>query len=197
MQSNLKTFHNEHFTCPQCGWQRKGSELVTENISDEHWIFDFGCPECDQHIGSGQSPLIEEEESIQKEKEKWKHFNTILKLGGEGGSITFYSERDDKTWSNWYYYEVYDMGFEEEDIPPSRRKSGYGNTFWEALMLLYFEMPHFYRLHPLQISEQYSHDVISLLRLIRSQEKRDFDYLSWGKALEMNEEAMKMYIEYH
>ena len=57
MHINLKTFHNEDFTCPNCSWKGKGSELDTENVSEEHWIFDFECPECDQRIGSGQALL--------------------------------------------------------------------------------------------------------------------------------------------
>ena len=70
MQINLKTFHNEDFTCPQCGWKGKGSELDTENVSEEHWIFDFECPECDQHIGSGQAPLSNENDFSQEDYSK-------------------------------------------------------------------------------------------------------------------------------
>lgn len=66
MQINLETYPSQDFSCPNCNWQGKGSELDVENISEEHWIIDFECPKCSEHIGSGQARLLTDEERIQK-----------------------------------------------------------------------------------------------------------------------------------
>lgn len=60
MQINITTYEAQNFTCPNCSWEGKGYESDIENVSEEHWIFDFECPECYQHIGSGQAPLRNE-----------------------------------------------------------------------------------------------------------------------------------------
>lgn len=118
MQINLITYKSQHFTCPTCEWQGKGSELDIENISEEHWIIDFECPKCSEYIGSGQSDLVS---AIEKEKEKCKYHDKIFELAGEGGSITFYVDYDKEINSTSYYYQISEMGF-EEDIPPTNRK---------------------------------------------------------------------------
>lgn len=66
MQINLETYQSQDFKCPNCQWQGKDSELDTENISEEHWIIDFECPKCSEHIGSGQARLRTADEISQK-----------------------------------------------------------------------------------------------------------------------------------
>ena len=57
MQINLKNYQDQTFTCPNCNWTGKGSALTIENFSEEHFIVDFECPKCGEHIGSGQAEL--------------------------------------------------------------------------------------------------------------------------------------------
>ncbi|MBW8359307.1 MAG: hypothetical protein K0M63_05815 [Weeksellaceae bacterium] len=63
MKVNLQNYQNQNFSCPQCDWQGKGSELDIENLSEEHFIVDFECPKCGEHIGSGQSKMKDEEQT--------------------------------------------------------------------------------------------------------------------------------------
>lgn len=62
MQIDLQNYQNKEFICPECEWKGFGKELDTENISEEHWIIDFECPKCGEHIGSGQADLIAEKD---------------------------------------------------------------------------------------------------------------------------------------
>ena len=57
MKIDLSNFNDQNYTCPECHWQGKGSELDIENFSEEHFIVDFECPKCGEHIGSGQSKM--------------------------------------------------------------------------------------------------------------------------------------------
>lgn len=61
MQINLNTYQSKEFTCPNCSWQGKGSELDTENFSEDHFIIDLECPKCGEHIGSGQAEITDPE----------------------------------------------------------------------------------------------------------------------------------------
>ena len=195
MQINLNTYKDQSFTCPKCNWQGKGKELDIENISEEHWIIDFECPKCGEHIGSGQPDLFSSQNAIHQEKEKIKFASQIFKLAGEGGSITFYKEVGTKTASTWYYYEVSDMGFEEEDIPPSLRKSECSFTFWESLMRLKNEQPYFYNLYPLSLEGKFSHDIIALLRLFKSEDNAQINYESWAEALSISKFELINHVE--
>lgn len=70
MQINITTYEAQNFTCPNCSWEGKGYELDIENFSEDHFIIDFECPECYQHIGSGQAPLRNENDCSQEDYSK-------------------------------------------------------------------------------------------------------------------------------
>jgi len=53
-------FEKEEITCTNCNWKGLGSELIVEGFSDEHFIIDFSCPNCHEHIGHTQPPTINE-----------------------------------------------------------------------------------------------------------------------------------------
>lgn len=192
MQISLETFETQNFKCLNCNWQGKGKELDTENISEEHWIIDFECPKCSEHIGSGQADSVS---AVDSEKEKWKYHDKIFELAGEGGSISFYRVYDKEINSSWYYYQVSEMGFEEEGIPPTNRKSEYSYTFWESLILLKNEKPHFYKLYPLHLEEKLFDDIIELLRLFKSDQDATINYHSWSEVLSMTKFELLIHLE--
>ena len=101
------------------------------------------------------------------EKSKIKDQKKVFALGGEGGSIAIYSDHNEETGTPWYYFEVNDMGFEEEDIPPTCRKSEISYIFWESLMKLILDKPYFYKLYPLFVAKDYRNGIISLFRLLK------------------------------
>lgn len=195
MQINLNTYKDENFTCPKCGWKGKGSEFDIENFSVKHSMIDFECPKCVEHIGSGQPDLVAHKEAIEKEKAKWKFLDIVFKLLGEGGSITFYKQYDEQTASTWYYYEVSEMGYEDLDIPSTFRKSELSFTFWEALLRLKNEKPYFYNLYPECIAEEFSDDIISVLRLCHSEEYAQIDFDYWAKVIDMNIYEFRFHLE--
>lgn len=195
MQININTYQDQIFTCPNCNWQGKGSELTIENFSEVDFITDFECPKCGKPIGSGQASLRDAEDETDGAKEKQKHIEKIFELGGEGGSITFFKELDEEIGSTWYYYEVSDMGFEEEDIPPTHRKSQYAFTFWEALLHLKKEKPYFYRLYPVSLDQHFSDDIIALLRLCKIDENAEIHYKTWASALKINEFDLLIHVQ--
>lgn len=55
MQINLKDYKKQDYICLRCDWKGKGSEMAVDHLSGEHFIIDFKCPKCGEHIGSGQS----------------------------------------------------------------------------------------------------------------------------------------------
>ena len=169
--------------------------MTIENISEEYAIVDFECPKCGEHIGSGQGNLIAQKEAVETEKEKFRYLDKIFELGAEGGSIAFYKDYDKKTASDWFYYDVSDMGFEEEDIPPSRRKSELSYTFWESLLRLKNEKPNFYNLHPSDLEEKFKDDIIALLRLCFSEDNIELNYEYCVKILNKKKKELIGFVE--
>ena len=46
MQVDPNAYKSEDFTCSECGWQGKGSELALGEFSEVHFIVDLECPKC-------------------------------------------------------------------------------------------------------------------------------------------------------
>ena len=44
MEVEYATYKEMDFTCKQCKWTGKGSELINAGFSDEHLICDLECP---------------------------------------------------------------------------------------------------------------------------------------------------------
>jgi hypothetical protein len=158
-------------------------------------IVELDCPKCFEMIGSGQGDIINEEGFLKYEKSKYRDQKKVFELGAEGGSIAIYSVHNNKTCTSWYYFEINDMGFEEEDIPPTQRKSEYSYTFWEVLIRLKDDKPNFFRLYPLLIDEDFQEDVISVLRLMKSNSDFKLDYSSWSKIFKISEVELKQFVE--
>jgi len=59
MQVNYYSYKEEFFSCPNCGWEGKGSELSEGEFSEYHFICDLDCPKCYNRIGFWQAPLKE------------------------------------------------------------------------------------------------------------------------------------------
>ena len=64
MKIDLKNYLEKVFECPECHWKGKGKELDIENFSELHFIIDFECPKCFNHIGSGQSEIIDVDKNV-------------------------------------------------------------------------------------------------------------------------------------
>lgn len=61
-------------------------------------------------------------------------------------------------------------------------------------MKLYSEKPFFYHMYPGELSKDYSGDIISLLRLVRTQVKEQFSLSSYYEILEMKKEELDVYL---
>ena len=59
MQVEYAMYKEMDFTCKQCKWTGKGSELVNAGFSDEHLICDLECPKCYGLVAFWQAPLID------------------------------------------------------------------------------------------------------------------------------------------
>lgn len=68
MQVDYDTYKTEDFTCPECGWQGKGDELIDGNFSEVHFIADLECPKCYHLIAFWQAPLVEEKKKPKAKK---------------------------------------------------------------------------------------------------------------------------------
>ena len=64
MKIDLNNYLEKVFECPECHWKGKGKELDIENFSELHFIIDFECPKCFNHIGSGQSEIVDADKYI-------------------------------------------------------------------------------------------------------------------------------------
>ena len=64
MKIDLNNYLEKVFECTECHWKGKGRELEIENLSETHFIFDFECPKCFNHIGSGQSEIIDVDKNV-------------------------------------------------------------------------------------------------------------------------------------
>ncbi len=59
MQVDYKTYKEEDFTCPKCGWHGKGEKLSHGDFSEYNLIGDLNCPKCGELIAFWQAPLID------------------------------------------------------------------------------------------------------------------------------------------
>ena len=64
MNIDLNNYLNKVFECPECHWKGKGSELENGDFSEMHFIIDFECPKCFNHIGSGQAEIVDADKYI-------------------------------------------------------------------------------------------------------------------------------------
>lgn len=64
MKIDLNNYLDKVFECPECHWKGIGSELENGDFSETHLIFDFECPKCFNHIGSGQSEIVDADKYI-------------------------------------------------------------------------------------------------------------------------------------
>jgi len=60
-------YKNEDFTCENCGWQGKGSELVNGEFSEVHFICDLDCPQCNEMVDHWQAPLLRDMKNKSKD----------------------------------------------------------------------------------------------------------------------------------
>ena len=72
MQVHYFTYRKQKFTCTQCGWMGKGSELSDGEFSDVFFIMDLECPKCSHHIGFWQAPMLTDMEAWKKDHPTWK-----------------------------------------------------------------------------------------------------------------------------
>jgi hypothetical protein len=61
MQVNYNEYHEQNFTCSECGWQGKGSKLSHGDFSEMSLIGDLDCPKCFHLVAFWQAPLIDKE----------------------------------------------------------------------------------------------------------------------------------------
>ncbi len=64
MNIDLNNYLDKVFECPECHWKGKGGELENGDFSETHLILDFECPKCFNHIGSGQSEIVDADKYI-------------------------------------------------------------------------------------------------------------------------------------
>ena len=64
MKIDLNNYLEKDFECPECHWKGKGSDLENGDFSELHFIFDFECPKCFNHIGSGQAEIVDADKYI-------------------------------------------------------------------------------------------------------------------------------------
>lgn len=176
-------------------WKGIANHSTIEKLTDDYAIFNLDCPECNNRIGTTRIEAITLSAEEKRERDRWAYLSDVFQLSGEGGSITFKKDFDDKTFCSWYYYVVKDMGFIEEDIPPSTRKSTYCLTLWEALVRLFLEKPYFHNLHPSNIDEEYHDDILSILRLCYGKSDQEIDYQEWANALSTKIETIRTIVE--
>lgn len=189
MRIDLNNFKENEFTCQNCSWSGKGSELGLGEVFMDSAIVEYDCPKCFEKIAYGQGNIVDEEALIQFEKSKIEDRLKVFEVGGEGGSISIFSENKESR-TPFYYFEVNDMGFEEEDIPPTCRKSEISYTFWESLMKLRLDKPYLYKLYPHFVAKDYRNDIISLFRLLKEDERIELNYISWSVVLGISKEEL-------
>lgn len=64
MRIDLNNYLEKDFECPDCHWKGKGKELENGESSELHSIYDFDCPKCFNHIGSGQAEIVDVDKYI-------------------------------------------------------------------------------------------------------------------------------------
>lgn len=74
----LSNYKNFEFNCTSFGWRGLGDELSFGEFSEQHYIQDFDCPKCFEHLCFIQASLIE---NIQNEKRRVR-----FKKGQQNGS---------------------------------------------------------------------------------------------------------------
>lgn len=193
MRVDLYNYKENDFVCCSCGWEGKGFELAMGEVFMDSAIVELDCPKCFQVIGIGQGNISDEEKFLKYETSKLNSRMKVFELGAEGGSITIYSERNNIS-SSWYYFEINEMGFEEEDIPPTNRKSEYSYTFWETMMRLEKDKPLFFKLYPLLVDKSFHSDIISVFRLLNDSQDFELDYGSWSRVLDITPEELQRLI---
>lgn len=61
MKVDYFKYKDQHFTCPHCKWNGKGSELKNGEFSEIHFIGELYCPVCHEPVAFCQALLIEKE----------------------------------------------------------------------------------------------------------------------------------------
>lgn len=196
MRIDLYNYKEHDFVCCSCGWKGKGFELPMGEVFMDSPIVELDCPKCFRVIGSGQGNIIDEEDFLKYETSKLNSRMKVFELGAEGGSIAIYSEHNNgnNIFTSWYYFEINEMGFEEEDIPPTHIKSEYSYTFWETMMRLKKDKPWFFRLYPLLVDKSFHSDIISVFRLLNDTQDFELDYGSWSRVLDITTEELRRLI---
>lgn len=195
MRIDLDDYKTKNYICKKCEWEGKGADLGLGETYMDSAIVELDCPKCFEVMGRGQGEITDSKVLQNYQRSKLRDQKKVFELGAEGGSIAIYSVRNNKTCTSWYYFEINDMGFEEEDIPPTHRKSEYSYTFMEALIRLKDDKPNFFRLYPLLINEDFQQDVISVLRLMKDNSGFKLDYKSWSDVLKISKVELKQFVE--
>jgi len=113
----------------------------------------------------------------------------VFELGAEDGSLSIYKfiDKDNK---DWYFHNVNDMGFEDEDIPPTNRDSVFSKSYAEAFIKMLAEYPYVLSLYPLFVHP----DVVNVTMLffkVNSKSIEYIDYHIWAEVLKVKVEELK------
>ena len=57
MKVDYDKYESMEFTCNQCGWTGKGTELSNGDFSEASFIGDLDCPKCFHQVAFWQAPL--------------------------------------------------------------------------------------------------------------------------------------------
>ncbi|MDO5654634.1 MAG: hypothetical protein Q4G27_00670 [Flavobacteriaceae bacterium] len=111
MKINIQTYLDENFTCSECGWTGKGSQLSLGEFHEMSGIIDFECPKCISHIGSA-APIISDPEKYAK----------YLKGEIIDDPSTTVVYEDDFGRKIWFYTEKISIRLHMQDLRPDGEK---------------------------------------------------------------------------
>jgi len=119
-----------------------------------------------------------------------KNKTKVFELGAEGGSLSIYQFLDKEN-NDWYFHNVNDMGFEDEDIPPTNRDSAYSMSYAEAFIKMQAAYPYLFNLHPLLVHPDFADVTIFFLKECPEGDKEYVNYHQWAEVLKVALEELK------